>query len=108
MSDSGGAHSPQRSTSIASPAQGRIRRTEHLDLTIPDIRCQAGDQVVGEGLVRERERVEITARLAEAPRDVSDLHSGGRRGKIRAALLGSLMGILDIVNDNRCPTTAKL
>lgn len=92
----------------------------------------------------ERERVEISARLAEAPQDVPDvhpgiaaiykrkvarltetlgdpdtrldassdirslvgkivLHPGEKRGEVHATLHGSLMGILDFVNDNQQP-----
>lgn len=92
----------------------------------------------------ERERIEIAARLAEAPQDVPDvhpgiaeiykrkvtslaetlgdpdtrldassdirslvgkivLHPGDRRGEVHATLHGSLMGILDFVNDNQQP-----
>jgi len=92
----------------------------------------------------ERERFEISARLAEVPQDVPDvhpgiaeiykrkvaslvetlgdpdmrldassdirslvgkivLHPGDRRGEVHATLHGSLMGILDFVNDNPQP-----
>lgn len=92
----------------------------------------------------ERERFEISARLAEVPQDVPDvhpgiaeiykrkvaslvetlgdpdmrldassdirslvgkivLHPGDKRGEVHATLHGSLMGILDFVNDNPQP-----
>lgn len=97
----------------------------------------------------EREKAEITARLAEAPADIPDVHAGiaeiykrkvawitetlgdpdlrldassdirslvgkivlrpgEKRGEIHAALNGSLMGILDFVNDNPRPGTRQV
>ncbi|NYF33475.1 recombinase family protein [Sphingopyxis sp. JAI108] len=97
----------------------------------------------------ERERVEINARLAEAPQEVPDvhpgiaeiyrrkvarlaealgdpdmrldassdirslvgkivLHPGDRRGEVHATLHGSLMGILDFVNDNPQPDNSRV
>lgn len=97
----------------------------------------------------EREKAEITARLAEAPvgipyvhpgiaeiykRKVAKLtetledpqarldasadirslvgkivlHPGEKRGEVHATLHGSLMGILDFVNDNPVPSTDRV
>ncbi|KTD99963.1 resolvase [Sphingopyxis sp. H038] len=97
----------------------------------------------------DREKAEITARLAEAPADVPDvhpgiaeiykrkvaaltdtladpntrldassdirslvgkivLHPGGKRGEVHATLHGSLMGILDFVNDNPQPRATRV
>lgn len=97
----------------------------------------------------EREKAEITARLAEAPADIPDvhpgiaaiyqrkvarltetlensetrldassdirslvgkvvLHPGEKRGEVHATLHGSLMGILDFVNDNPQPEDSRV
>ncbi|RXZ66591.1 hypothetical protein [Pelagerythrobacter rhizovicinus] len=97
----------------------------------------------------EREKAEITARLAEGPADIpavhpgiaaiykrkvarltdtlddpdtrldasSDirtlvgkivLHPGEKRGQVHATLHGSLMGILDFVNDNPAPEEGRV
>jgi len=97
----------------------------------------------------EREKAEITARLAEAPADIPDvhpgiaevykrkvarfaetlgdpdtrldassdirslvgrivLHPGDKRGEVHAMLHGSLMGILDFVNDNPNPGAGRV
>ncbi|MBB5707685.1 recombinase family protein [Sphingopyxis panaciterrulae] len=97
----------------------------------------------------EREKAEITARLAEAPAGIPDvhpgvaeiykrkvarltetlhdpqarldasadirslvgkivLHAGETRGEVHATLHGSLMGILDFVNDNAQPGTDRV
>lgn len=97
----------------------------------------------------ERERGEITTRLAQAPQDVPDvhpgiaeiykrkvarltetlgdpetrldassdirslvgkivLHPGEKRGEVHATLHGSLMGILDFVNDSAQPREARV
>ena len=97
----------------------------------------------------EREKAEITARLAEAPAGIPDvhpgiaeiykrkvtgltetlkdpqarldasadirslvgkivLHAGEKRGEVHATLHGSLMGILDFVNDNAQPGTDRV
>src|SRR3546814_10161751 len=97
----------------------------------------------------ERKRVEITARLAEAPQGIPDiqpgiaeiyklkvaaltetlkdpatrldassdirslvgrivLHPGAKRGEVHATLHGSLMGILDFVNDTPQPENRRV
>ncbi|WP_338426374.1 recombinase family protein [Sphingopyxis kveilinensis] len=97
----------------------------------------------------DREKAEITARLAEAPVDIPDvhpgiaeiykrkvaaltdtlndpetqldassdirslvgkivLHPGAKRGEVHATLHGSLMGILDFVNDSTQPRETRL
>jgi DNA invertase Pin-like site-specific DNA recombinase len=97
----------------------------------------------------ERDKAEITARLAEAPQGIPDihpgiaeiykrkvarltetlkdpqarldtsadirslvgkivLHSGDKRGEVHATLHGSLMGILDFVNDNPEPNADRV
>ena len=97
----------------------------------------------------EREKQEITARLADAPQHIPDihpgiaeiykakvarltetledpetqldassdvrslvgkivLHPGARRGEVHATLHGSLMGILDFVNDNQQPDASRV
>lgn len=97
----------------------------------------------------EREKTEITARLAQAPADIPDLHPGvseiykrkvarltetlgdpetrldalsdirslvgkvvlhpgEKRGEVHATLHGSLMGILDFVNDNAQPDANRV
>ena len=72
----------------------------------------------------ERERQEIAARLTEtlenpatrldASSDIRSLvgkivlHPGEKRGEVHATLHGSLMGILDFVNDNPQPDTRRV
>ncbi|HEV7342475.1 MAG TPA: recombinase family protein [Sphingopyxis sp.] len=97
----------------------------------------------------EREKQEITARLADAPQHIPDiypgiaeiykakvarltetledpetqldassdvrslvgkivLHPGAKRGEVHATLHGSLMGILDFVNDNQQPDASRV